>query len=151
MKKKVGRPTKYDAAFPEMLVTHMEKGLSFEAFAGAIGVTKETLYQWVNTYEEFSDAKKLGSEKCRLFWEQIALEGLNSKAGVTFNSTVWIFNMKNRFGWRDRIETENRTEITGTIEHEVSALTPEQRKTRIQELERKRLQEASDDKSKPRR
>lgn len=107
MKHPGGRPTKYEERFCEMLIDHMKQGLSFEAFGGAIGVSKDTLYRWLKRHVEFSDAKKIATQYSQLFWEQQALNGLFDQKDKKLNSTVWIFNMKNRFGWRDRIETEN--------------------------------------------
>ena len=82
----------------------MEEGFSYASFAGAIGVVKDTLYQWERKHPEFMEAKQVGFSKCRLVWEKMALDTMYESKGL--NSTVWIFNMKNRFGWRDRIEQE---------------------------------------------
>lgn len=76
----------------------MAEGLSFEAFAGKIGVTKRTLYNWVEAHEEFLEAKRLGFEQCRLFWERKGIDGLSQKG---FQERLWLANMKNRFGWTD--------------------------------------------------
>lgn len=37
------------------------------------------------------------------FWEEKGIEG-------KINASVWIFNMKNRFGWRDRQDTKTEKE-----------------------------------------
>ena len=97
-----GRPTKYDPKYCQMVIDHMATGLSFEAFAAVIGVAKETLYTWVDKHPEFMDAKKEAFEKSRLFWEKV---GVGQATGeIKGSSTTWIFNMKNRFGYRDKIE-----------------------------------------------
>jgi len=98
-----------------MLIKHMgEEGLSYETFAAVIEVNKDTLYEWEAVHPEFSEAKKLAFEKNRAFWEKIGTAGMVGKI-PGFNATVWIFNMKNRHGWRDRIETENKHEVSGQI------------------------------------
>lgn len=90
-----------------MLIEHMSSGLSFESFAGVIGVDRDTLYEWVKVNKDFSDAKKKGSSASELKWEKIGLEGLYMGGKDTpFNAAVWIFNMKNRFGWTERKEVE---------------------------------------------
>ena len=87
-----------------MLIDHMAKGLSFESFAADCNTTKKTLYNWTELFPEFLNAKKRGEEKCRRWWETL---GTNLAAGKKKgNAAVYIFNMKNRFGWRDKIETE---------------------------------------------
>jgi hypothetical protein len=110
---KMGRPTKYKTDYCQMLIDHMADGLSFEAFGGLVGVSKQTLYDWEEKHEDFLDAKKLGESKARLYWEKVGRDGLYHEAfkdqdGMTvnrsINATIWIFNMKNRFKWRDRIE-----------------------------------------------
>jgi hypothetical protein len=105
VKKPHGRPSKYDQKFDEMLITHMTEGLSFEAFAGIIEVNVDTLHEWVKVHKSFSDAKKIAFAKCRVFWEKMGISGAwNDAKGPCLNTGVWIFNMKNRFKWSDRME-----------------------------------------------
>jgi len=112
-RKQVGRPSKYKPEYCEMLIKHMEEGLSFESFAGLIGVTKQIIYDWCDRHPEFLDAKSLGWAKCLLFYEKIGRQGMVGKL-AGFNLGTWIFNMKNRFQWVDRVET--KIEGTGTIQ-----------------------------------
>jgi transposase len=98
---KIGRPTKYKPEFCELLIECMKKGYSFEAFGSEVSISKQTLYDWVERYPEFSDAKNIGLSHARKFWENIAILaclGDNKMA----NPAIWVFNMKNRFGWRDK-------------------------------------------------
>jgi hypothetical protein len=121
-----GRPTSYEERYCDLLIEHMAKGFSFESFAGLIGVSKDTLFEWNKVHKEFSDSKKIATEKCRVFWENIALENIINRETMVrdqdgnitqtktaLNSSVWIFNMKNRFKdeWRDKQETE----VSGTL------------------------------------
>ena len=98
---KVGRPSKYDVKFCQQLIDHMTQGYSFESFAGLCEVNKDTLYEWAKVQPDFSEAKKLGFEKSRLFWERV---GIDQSVEGKGNSTAYIFNMKNRFPaeWRDK-------------------------------------------------
>jgi hypothetical protein len=111
----MARPSKYKPEYCEALVKHMKGGLSYESFAGEVGVTRATLYEWEGRHKAFSDAKKLGETSSLLWWEQIgkmAMLGqdlVDKKSGQrlslkNFNATLWIFNMKNRHGWRDKQE-----------------------------------------------
>lgn len=79
----------------------MKIGYSFESFGAIANVYKEALYNWVKKYPEFSDAKKLGTVHSQYFWEKL---GINGAVGNIqgFNAGTWIFNMKNRFNWRDK-------------------------------------------------
>lgn len=107
----VGAPTEYEPIYCAMLIKHMEDGLSFEAFAGIPGVSFQTLYNWEKRYPEFLEAKAIGMGKCRLWWEIAGNKGCFNETikdgdGMTvtrsINASVYIFNMKNRFGWRDK-------------------------------------------------
>lgn len=113
--KPVGRPSKYDPKYCEMVIDHMSKGLSFESFAGFLGVNRDTVYEWAVKHKEFSDAKTVGLEKCRLFWEKLGIGYIISKSSRSLNSSVYIFTMKNRFPkeWRDRQEVEHSGELSG--------------------------------------
>lgn len=61
-KRKGGRPTKYKPEFCNLLIEHMKRGLSFESFGAedGVGVSKETLYNWLERHKEFLDARKRG-------------------------------------------------------------------------------------------
>ena len=109
-KRRVGRPTKYDPKYCEMLIDHMSQGLSLESFAGELSISKATLYTWLDQHDEFLDARAIGVEKCRAFWERLGVK--LAQGEIQGNSKVWDTNMKNRFKqeWRDRHEyvVENR-------------------------------------------
>lgn len=110
-KKPVGRPTKYRPEFCEMLIQHMSQGYSFETFGALVNTHRAVLYDWVKKHTEFDDAKRQATEMCQQFWERKGIENLETKH---FNSSVWIFNMKNRFRWNDNqeIKVETKSEIT---------------------------------------
>lgn len=96
----IGRPTKYDPRYCDEIEEFMGQGFSQAAFAGKIGVNEDTIYEWKKVHPAFSEATKRGVAKSQLFWERLGLEGTT---GVRdFNVVAWIFNMKNRFKWRDR-------------------------------------------------
>ena len=100
-----GRPTKYKEEYCQMLIDHMEKGFSFNSFAGIIRVNTDTLAEWRNKHKSFSDAQKLGRALSSLFWEKMGMAGAAGRV-PGFNAATWIFNMKNRFGWKDKQELD---------------------------------------------
>jgi hypothetical protein len=106
-----GRPSKYKQEYDKLLVDHMASGLSYLSFAAVVNVNEDTLYEWEKVHPSFSEAKRDGFSRNRLFWEKLGVDYIthqDSKFGSSpkLNSTVWIFNMKNRFPreWRDRVE-----------------------------------------------
>lgn len=119
---KNGAPTKFKAAFCDLLIEHMTKGFSYESFAGHpdVQVHRDTLYEWEKVHPEFSDAKKRAVDANLLFWENLGIENIISETSYergggesissssrSLNSSVWIFNMKNRHKWRDKQPDEN--------------------------------------------
>ena len=105
-KKKVGRPPiPFDNKYCDLLISHMATGKSYETFGATkqLRISESTLRSWEEKYPEFSRAKAEGFRQNRNFWEDLAIDNLHSK---TFNTTIWVFNMKNRFGWRDKVETQ---------------------------------------------
>lgn len=51
--------------------------------------------------KEFQTAVKEAEALCQSWWERLG-RTLSKDGGG--NSAIWIFNMKNRFGWRDKPE-----------------------------------------------
>jgi hypothetical protein len=133
-----GCPTKYKPEFCKRLIDHMSMGYSFESFAPHVDVHRDTLYEWVKVHPEFSDAKKIAFDKNLLFWETQGIEGLytetiydedgNIQKTKSINSTIWIFNMKNRHAWRDRQKDES-----DVVVNNFSALSDEDIEKKIQE------------------
>ncbi len=120
-KNKGGRPSKYKPEYCAALIKHMGVDLlSYETFAAIVKVNVDTLYQWEGVHPEFSEAKKQAFLENKLGWEKIGMMGMAGKI-AGFNATLWIFNMKNRHQWRDRIETENKTTMTGDLKVNLNA------------------------------
>jgi len=102
-----GRPptslTSYKPEYCELLMKHMAEGYGFQCF----GITLDPLVhhgiteQWLKIYPEFAEAKKNGDNLCLRWWETLGRAGAAGKL-KNFNAATWIFNMKNRFLWRDR-------------------------------------------------
>jgi len=111
----VGRPSKYKEEYCDMLIAHMGEGYSYESFAGIISVNRDTMYAWEKEFAQFSDAKKTAIEKGLIFWEKLGIDhilnisesdssgpGMTSSRSKSLNAAIWVFNMKNRFKWRDK-------------------------------------------------
>ncbi len=110
-----GSPTKYRGEYCQKLIEHMgNQGLSYESFAGDVGVAVDTLYEWERRHKRFSEAKRIGLAKNLLFWEKIGNAGTVGKL-PGFNPGSWAKNMANRHGWRDKIETDNKHEHSGSV------------------------------------
>lgn len=89
----------------------MSKGFPFECFAGEINVNPDTVYEWCKVHPEFSEAKKIGRAKSLKYMMNLGRSGMlrvvRDEEGVQrqvkfFDSTVWVFMMKNMHKWSDR-------------------------------------------------
>lgn len=117
--KKLGRPSKYQRNMCHIAYNLLAKGYSKEAIASTLGVNKDTLYQWVLKHKEFSDTIKRGEAASQMFWEDIGIRGMNGQI-KGFNASVWIFNMKNRFAWREKediVSNDTRTLNIGLVSY----------------------------------
>ncbi len=111
---------KYKEEYNQMLIAHMSKGLSFESFAGEVGVAKSTLYKWKVEIPPFKDSYEIGYSKALRLFEtllvhkctgtemKIGNQSIDPKKGDT---TALIFAMKTRFhrtyGDRGKVEVES--------------------------------------------
>ncbi len=102
-KKKVGRPSKYDPDICDSIPEMFSNGQSIEEVCrDNLHISKQTCYDWMKKYPEFSDAIKEGVGISEAWWHTLGRAGAAGKASI--NPAVWIFNMKNRFGWRDQVD-----------------------------------------------
>ena len=100
-----GRPTDYDIKHCKEIIKWMGQGNSITGFAGKIGVSRETIYEWTRVHKEFSDSIKIGRAKTVKFWEQVGTLGVMGKI-PNFNASAWIFIMKNKLGWADKLTVD---------------------------------------------
>lgn len=104
-----GRPSKYHEAYCNEVIETMATGLSLTAFAGDIGVSRDTVNEWQHVHPEFSDAVKVAKAKRTGALERQML-GADSGPAVTAR----IFALKNADPdeWRDKRETV----LSGAVE-----------------------------------
>ncbi len=100
----VGRPTKYKEAYCNEVIEIMATGLSLTAFAGDIGVSRDTVNEWQRVHPDFSDAVKVAKAK-----RTAALERGMFSAESGPQVTARIFALKNADPeeWRDKKEVEH--------------------------------------------
>ena len=103
-----GRPTDYHPGYGEQLIEHCRDGLSFESFAGLIGISSKTLWAWAQEHEEFSRAKGVAYAQSRLWWERVGIQIVLGKGAKKMSAPTWIYTMKCRFPdeWRERVISE---------------------------------------------
>lgn len=104
----LGRPSKYDPAFCEALIDHMNEGASIASFAAEIGVARSTINQWAEDHEDFSEALKVAKAKCAAWWEA-RLRNIAVMGGGPGSATAVIFGLKNMAAedWREKQEVDH--------------------------------------------
>jgi hypothetical protein len=108
-----GRPSKYSPAYANECIEFMGQGFSLTAFAGEIGVSRETVYEWERSNPEFSDAiKKARAKRVTCLERQL----LGSENGPSV--TARIFALKNACPdeWREKQAVELTGKDGGPIE-----------------------------------
>ena len=131
--KRRGRPpTRQLSDLPEgwvddMLDLYARGASDTEVRVKALENMGDTLwYRFLDREPEFARVVRQGRRICQSWWEEIARNAVD-RSMQTFNATIWIFNMKNRFGWRD--VREQHTKISGkaevrTIVELIGSVTP---------------------------
>lgn len=130
----MGRKSKYEPAFADTLLEMMADGLSFEACCGHFKVCRDTGYEWIKRYEEFAEAKAIGEAMGQLYWERVAQANILCDKETKFNATVFIFTMKNRFGWRDKKEISGEVGVNMGLDKLYQDMNVNQIETKIGEL-----------------
>lgn len=105
-----GRPKKTTNDLPDnwkgIMLEIAEGGGSELECRHAIGISESLWYRLKEEDQEFSQTIKSCKDVCQIWWERL---GRNMSTGAIEkgNSTTWIFNMKNRFGWHDKQQVDH--------------------------------------------
>jgi len=99
-----GRPTKYSVKLANGLTEMFESGQSVAEVCLELRIGRTTFYNWVDKYPKFKRAYEEGAFISEAWW--MALGRAGAAGQIPLNTGAWIFNMKNRFKWRDRPDPE---------------------------------------------
>jgi hypothetical protein len=86
----------------------MAHGAGIAELAHYLKVSRQTIYDWCDPRSKqyrrkFAAAVTLGRELSEAWWMRYGRLAMMQKV-ASAPPSWWIFNMKNRFGWRDRVE-----------------------------------------------
>lgn len=131
----IGRPTKYDPSFCDLIIEEMGKGYSLDAASVRIGVNASSLYLWQQQHPDFSKAIEEGRRRALQWWEDRALNVADGKPG---NQQMISLALRNRSraanGWVDTqklehsgpdgspIQTQNTLDVSGLNSDQLDAL-----------------------------
>lgn len=104
---------KYDPEYAKRLPDMFKNGEDVAEVAAALGVSRQAFYDWCKKYPKFNEAYELGKIYSEAWWSKLGRAGAAGK--VEIQPTVWIFNMKNKFGWRDKPEDEESNQDSSPV------------------------------------
>lgn len=109
---KVGRPkiklTDLPDGWKNIIIDNKREGASDVEIRCELDISYDTWERLIEEEPEFSQTVKRGHELCEAWWVGKGRKSLENK---DFSYVGWYMNMKNRFGWRDRRDTN----VTGNF------------------------------------
>ncbi len=85
-------------------------GQSIYEVCVTLNICKDSFYRALKLSPKFAAAHERGLLRSRAWWEKLGRGGAAGKI-PNLKSQTWIFNMKNRFGWVDRVIQNNVTNV----------------------------------------
>jgi transposase len=95
---------KYKPEYADRLPKMFSNGESVAEVCLELGISRRAFYDWVDKHPDFAAAYEDGKTYSESWWNKLGRAGATGK--VPIQPTVWIFNMKNRFDWKDKTETD---------------------------------------------
>jgi hypothetical protein len=109
-----GRPSKFRTAYCDEVIAAGEEGLSLTAFAGTIGVSRDTVNEWTRAHPEFSDAIKIHQAKRTAYLERTLL---SSDQGPRVTARIFALKNADPENWKDKQDVEHSGHINVIIEN----------------------------------
>ena len=98
---------KYKAEYANQLPDMFSNGEDVAEVCLKLGISRRAFYDWIEKHPKFKEGYELGKLASEAWWSKLGRAGAAGK--VQIQPTVWIFNMKNKFGWRDQPEQVDET------------------------------------------
>lgn len=101
----MARPTDYKPEYCDQVIEWGRMGKSLTWMASQLDISRDTIYDWVKTKPEFSDAISRAKAHAQAHWEDLGEVGLSTQG---FNASVYTKSMAARFpeDWRDNKSVE---------------------------------------------
>ncbi|MEK7603870.1 MAG: hypothetical protein AAB461_01990 [Patescibacteria group bacterium] len=87
----------------DLILKEMEAGASKQEVKVLLHISNDLFERFMKESKEFSETVYYGVELAEAWWLKQGRINLNNKQ---FNYGSWYMMMKNRFGWKDRQETD---------------------------------------------
>lgn len=106
-KQPVGRPRTTLSDIPsnwkDLIMDCGQEGGSAVEMRCLLGIAQTAWETLLADYEEFRVTVEAAQDLCQVWFEK---RGRDMITGAQGNATVWQFNMKNRFNWTDKSQTD---------------------------------------------
>lgn len=89
------------------IVDHYRCGYSDAEVAADMNINMREFNAMLTDNPTFAKLIEFGRTLSLAWWESQARKNINNKS---FNTPLWVFNMKNKYGWVDKVETTNANE-----------------------------------------
>ena len=103
---RTGRPPKITTAWAdktaETLPEMFKEGQGVAEVCAELKIGKNSFYKAIEISSEFSNAYKRGCELSEAWWTSLGRDGASMEKPI--QPATWIFNMKNRFDWREKAD-----------------------------------------------
>lgn len=116
-----GNPTKYTPGMCNRLPEMFSEGQDVSVILVELGIARSTFYKWIKKYPEFKEAYEMGREHSKAYCTEIGWDLVHGKIKKG-NTAAWIFMMKNKFNWQDKVEVDTASDRV-TIEEMISETT----------------------------
>jgi hypothetical protein len=93
------------------LIALYSDGCSDAEVAAELKITIKEYYRTITENPTFGKLVEFGRTLSQAFWEKQARTNLTNKQ---FNTPLWSFYMKNKFGWAEKSESVSQTENLNT-------------------------------------
>lgn len=90
-----------------IVLENYARGASDEEVAYELKITMRRFNEYYATNNDFMEVVDTGRGWAKAYWLKIGRENLNDKS---FNGPLWYNNMKNRWGWSDKSEINDKTQ-----------------------------------------
>lgn len=116
---------KYSPEMDQVVIDEFSEGKSIVEICQSLGIARDTFYRWTDPddehsyQEDFADAVEFGKTLSEAWWTAKGREYLvEYKDSGKMNASLYIINMKNRFGWTDRQETTSTVSLNHSVDRE---------------------------------
>jgi len=119
----LAKQCKYRPEYCQKLIDHLRTGLSMQTFGGTIGVTRSTVYKWIDEIPEFAEAHDIGLQLAQDFFEKrlvakVSGQNIPNIDQKKIDTQALMFALKTRFHetYADKHDSRNISELRITKE-----------------------------------